>query len=176
MTTTHILLIILSYLCGDFYSASFLIQARRLIHISNTLLLVINNDILKLYNDFYFKKYPRRKKIPIPKPIPPSLNQWMVLPRQQMNGEKQKWKEFGEWLVNHYGFANMQIESCKITITYYFDSKRRHDADNYTPKNLFDSFTSSGLLIDDDLNHVQSLTIKGDYCKEDPRTEILIVY
>ena len=61
-------------------------------------------------------------------------------------------------------------------IEYFFDSKRRHDADNFTPKNLFDSFTSSGLLIDDDVNHVESLTIKGNYSKENPRTEIRIVY
>lgn len=100
----------------------------------------------------------------------------MVLPRPQMNGEKQKWKEFGEFLVAYYGFQNKQIDKCSIIITYYFDSKRRHDADNYTPKNLFDSFTSSGLLVDDDLSHVQSLTIKGDYCKENPRTEIQIIY
>lgn len=140
------------------------------------ILLTINKDILDKYNKYYFNKYPRRKKIPIQKPIPPSLNQWMILPRPQMNVEKQKWREFGEWLVSYYKFENIQIDKCDIVITYYFDSKRKHDADNYTPKNLFDSFTSSGLLVDDDFNHVQSLTIKGDYCKEEPRMEILIVY
>ncbi len=98
------------------------------------------------------------------------------MPRPQMNHEKQVWKEFGEWLVKYYGYENMKIEKCNITIVYYFGSKRRHDADNYTPKNLFDSFTSSGLLVDDDLDHVQSLTIKGNYCKERPRTEIYIEY
>lgn len=138
--------------------------------------LVIDNDVLKKYNEFYFKKYPKRKKIPIEKPIPPSLNQWMVMPRFQMNNQKQIWKEFGKWLVFYYGYQNMQIDKCNIVITYYFDSKRKHDSDNYTPKNLFDSFTSSGMLIDDDLDHVQSLTIKGNYCKSNPRTEILIQY
>ena len=98
------------------------------------------------------------------------------MPRPQMNHEKQVWKEFGEWLVKYYGYESMKIEKCNITIVYYFGSKRRHDADNYTPKNLFDSFTSSGLLVDDDLDHVQSLTIKGNYCKERPRTEIYIEY
>lgn len=140
------------------------------------IILTIDNSVLEKYNSYYFKKYPKRKKKPIEKPIPPSLNHWMVLPRPQMNGEKQKWKEFGEWLVRYHGFENMKINLCNIIITYYFDSKRRHDADNYTPKNLFDSFTSSGLLVDDDFNHVQSLTIKGDYCKEDPKTIIEIYY
>jgi hypothetical protein len=138
--------------------------------------LIIDNNILEKYNEYYFAKYPKRRKIPISKSIPPSLNHWMVLPRPQMNGEKQKWKEFGEFLVSYYGYQNKQIDKCNITITYYFDSKRRHDADNYTPKNLFDSFTSSGMLIDDDFNHVQSLTIKGDYCKGNPSTVIQINY
>lgn len=138
--------------------------------------LVIDNEVLRKYEEHYFTKYPRRKKSPIKKPIPPSLNQWMVMRRFQMNHLKQVWKEFGEWLVDYYGYRNYKIEFCKIIIEYYFDSKRRHDSDNYTPKNLFDSFTSSGLLIDDDFNHVESLTIKGNYSKENPRTEITIIY
>ncbi len=138
--------------------------------------LVIDNNVLEKYNEYYFQKYPKRKKVPISKPIPPSLNQWMVMPRFQMNNQKQIWKEFGQWLVSYYGYANKKIDKCHIIITYYFDSKRRHDADNYTPKNLFDSFTASGMLVDDDLDHVQSLTIKGYYCKSNPRTEIQILY
>lgn len=138
--------------------------------------ITIDKEVIEIYKEHYFKKYPRRKKFPISKPIPPSLNAWMIMKRFQMNHQKQVWKEFGEWLVEYYGFKNLQIEKCKITVTYYFDSKRRHDADNYTPKNLFDSFTNSGLLIDDDFNHVESLTIKGDYSKERPRIEIDIVY
>ena len=125
---------------------------------------------------YYFEKYPKRKKFPIKKPIPPSLNTWMIMKRFQMNHEKQVWKEFGKWLVFYYKYNDLKIEFCKITIEYFFDSKRRHDADNYTPKNLFDSFTSSGLLVDDDFNHVESLTIKGNYSKENPRTEITISY
>lgn len=138
--------------------------------------IIINNDILDIYKNYYFDKYPKRKKTPIVKPIPPSLNSWMIMPRFQMNSQKQAWKEFGEWLVDYYGFRNKKIEKCKIIIEYFFDSKRRHDADNYTPKNLFDSFTVSGLLVDDDFNHVESLTIKGSYSKEDPRTEISFYY
>jgi len=142
----------------------------------NEILISIDNNVIEKYLKEYFKKYPKRKKRPIEKSIPPSLNAWMVMPRFQMNNQKQNWKEFGEWLVRYYGYENKKIEKCKIIIEYFFNSKRRHDADNYTPKNLFDSFTSSGLLIDDDFNHVESLTIKGNYSKENPRTEIRIVY
>jgi hypothetical protein len=138
--------------------------------------IIIDNKILEEYSKYYFSKYPRRKKKPIEKTIPPSLNQWMVMRRFQMNYQKQAWKEFGAWIVDHKGLGNKKIEKCNIIIEYFFDNNRRHDADNYTPKNLFDSFTVSGLLVDDDFNHVQSLTIKGNYCRENPRTEITFVY
>lgn len=138
--------------------------------------ITIDNDILKKYTEYYFNKYPKRRNIPIKKTIPPSLNTWMVMRRFQMNHSKQVWKEFGIWLVYFYKYENLKIDKCKITIEYFFDSKRRHDADNYTPKNLFDSFTVSGLLIDDDFNHVESLTIKGNYSKDNPRTEIVFKY
>jgi Holliday junction resolvase RusA-like endonuclease len=141
-----------------------------------TIKIIINNEILKKYSQYYFEKYPRRKKSPISKPIPPSLNQWMIMRRFQMNAQKQAWKEFGEWLFDYYGLRNKNIEKCNIVIEYFFDNKRKHDADNYTPKNLFDSFTVSGLLVDDDFNHIESLTIKGGYSKENPRTEISFYY
>lgn len=138
--------------------------------------IVIDKVAMDEYCKYYFKKYPQRKKKPIDKTIPPSLNQWMVMRRFQMNHQKQIWKEFGEWLVDYNGLRDKKIERCSIFIEYFFDSKRKHDADNYTPKNLFDSFTVSGLLVDDDFGHVESLTIKGNYSKENPRTEITFIY
>lgn len=142
----------------------------------NEIKITINNEILEKYYEHYFEIYPKRKKRFIKSPIPPSLNNWMIMPRFQMNNQKQNWKEFGRWLVEYYELENKKIEKCNIIIEYFFNSKRRHDADNYTPKNLFDSFTVSGLLVDDDFDHVESLTIKGNYSKDDPRTEINIIY
>lgn len=138
--------------------------------------ITIDKKVLAKYEKYYFEKYPNRRVFPIKKTIPPSLNAWMVMRRFQMNHQKQSWKEFGEWLVDFYGHRNKKIDKCKIIIEYFFDSKRRHDSDNYTPKNLFDAFTVSGLLVDDDFNHVESLTIKGNYSKENPRTEIVFEY
>lgn len=138
--------------------------------------IVINYDVIEKYYKEYFAEYPRRNKRNITNPIPPSLNTWMIMPRFKMNAQKQAWKEFGSWLVKYYGLENKKIDKCNIIIEYFFDSKRRHDSDNYTPKNLFDSFTVSGLLVDDDFNHVESLTIKGNYSKDNPRTEIRIRY
>ncbi len=136
------------------------------------MLLIIDNNVLDKYYKYYFAKYPKRKVKPIKSPIPPSLNQWMVMKRPQMNNEKQKWKEFIVWLIGENNLQDKKINRATITFTYYFPTKHRHDADNYTPKNLMDGFTESGLLIDDDFNHIEMLCIKGGYDKNNPRTEI----
>jgi hypothetical protein len=137
--------------------------------------IVIDNEIINKYYDWYFKEYPKRKKRAIEKPIPPSLNEWMIMPRFKMNAQKQAWKDFGSWLVKYNHLENKKLEKCKIIIEYFFGDKRKRDADNFTPKNLFDSFTVSGLLVDDDFSHVESLTIKGNYSHDNPRTEISFV-
>lgn len=140
----------------------------------NNINIIINNEILQEYYNYYFNKYPRRKKKPIKSPIPPSLNQWMVMQRPQMNNEKQIWKEFIVWLINKNNLQNKNIDKAIVTFTYYFPTKHRHDADNYTPKNIMDGFTESKLLTDDDFNHIEMLCIKGGYDKSNPRTEINI--
>ena len=78
--------------------------------------IVIDNSVLDEYNKYYFNKYPRRKKVQITKPIPPSLNTWMIMRRFQMNAQKQAWKEFGSWLVSYNGLENKKLEKCKIEI------------------------------------------------------------
>ena len=138
--------------------------------------IVIDNDTIASYRSYYFETYPTRKKFPIKSPIPPSLNQWMVMRRFEMNHQKQVWKDFGMWLVRENNLQDKKIEKCSITMEYFFPDKRRRDADNYTPKNLFDSFTASGLLVDDDFIHLESLTIKGYYSKGHPKTVITIKY
>jgi len=138
--------------------------------------IIIDRDTIADYMLYYFKLYPLRKKPPITNPIPPSLNQWMVMKRFQMNHQKQAWKEFGGWLVIRNGLENRKIEKCQIVIEYFFEDNRKRDADNYTPKNLFDAFTKFGLIVDDDFSHVESLTIKGGVDKKNPRAEITFIY
>lgn len=138
----------------------------------NYIKLIINQDELNDYYKYYFKKYPRRRVKPIKKPIPPSLNQWMIMKRPQMNGEKQKWKDFIVWLIHKYNLQNKKINNAEIIFKYYFPTHHRHDADNYTPKFAMDGLTKSGLLVDDDFEHIKTLTICGGYDKENPRTEI----
>jgi hypothetical protein len=137
--------------------------------------IIINNSVIDKYNQYYFSQHPKAKKKQIEKPWHPSINQWCILPRIQMNALKQKWKLFGCWLINELGYSNMGLDDFDMIITVFFDSKRRHDVDNQTPKFLLDSFTESGFIVDDDEKHLHSLTLKTGYDKENPRTEIKII-
>lgn len=138
------------------------------------ILLIIDNKILQEYNTYYFNKYPKRRVPSIKRPIPPSLNQWMIMKRPQMNNEKQKWGAFIIWLVNHYNYANIKIDKCIITYKFYMPTKRRFDLDNLTPKFLNDGLVEAGMLIDDGISHIKTIVLEGGYDKENPRVEILI--
>lgn len=136
--------------------------------------LIIDNNTLEKYKQFYFQKYPRRRKFPIEKPTHPSMNKWMIMKRPQMNDLKQKIKEFIVWFVEDEGLTDKQIKKCSITFINYFKTRIRNDNDNYSPKFFMDGLVESGLIIDDDYLHVESLTIKSGWDKEWPRTEIYI--
>lgn len=134
----------------------------------------ITNQTLEKYNEYYFSKHPRAKKIPIEHPYHPSINTWFILPRPQMNVLKQKWKDFGIWLMNDLGYAGMKIENFEIEYITYMPTRRRIDPDNTTPKFLNDALVESGFIMDDDGVHMKSLTLKTGYDKENPRTEITV--
>lgn len=141
----------------------------------NIIKIIIDNDVVDRYNEYYFKQHPRAKKKQIEKPWHPSINSWCILPRIQMNALKQKWKSFGCWIINEYGYKNMKLSNFDVIHTVFFDTKRRHDVDNTVPKFLMDSFTESGFIVDDDEKHMHSLLLKTGYDKNYPRTEIEII-
>lgn len=136
--------------------------------------LILDEALLDEYAKYYFKQHPKARKKPIEKPWHPSINEWMVMPRPQMNALKQKWKDFGVWWINKLGYRNLMLDSFEMIVTVFFNTRRRHDPDNYTIKFLADSFTAAGFIVDDDGSHLLSLTLKTDVDKGHPRTEILI--
>ena len=141
---------------------------------NNEIKLVIDNNILSEYNKHYFKLHPKAKKPPIEKPRHPSINQWMIMKRPQMNNTKQKWKDFMMWMVEYHGYKNLNIEKCEMKITTYFDINRRHDVDNTVPKFILDGLAESKFIADDDSKHLISLTLEVGVDKENPRTEIYV--
>lgn len=141
---------------------------------NNVLKLTIDNSVVEEYHEYYFKQYPKRKKKPIKAPTHPSINKWMILPRIQMNALKQTWKDFISWFVEKQGYKNLNIEQCDMTFISYFKTKIRKDCDNFVPKFILDGLAEAKLIIDDDSLHIQSLTLKCGYDKENPRTEIYV--
>jgi len=143
--------------------------------------IIIDKTIIESYGNYYKKLHPRSVKHPLAKnkkstlkPIYPSINEWMVMLRPQMNAVKQNWKDFICWVVSKYGFENEQLKSVKITIRIYQPTRREFDLDNYAPKFVFDGLVESGMLIDDNVNVIKKLTLEGGYDKDNPRTEIEI--
>lgn len=141
----------------------------------NKIKLILDTEVLERYNQYYFKQHPRATKKPIEKPFHPSINVWSIKPRLQMNALKQTWKVFTIWWINDLGYQNMKLDNVDIIYDIYHPTIRRTDPDNYSPKFLHDGFVESGFLIDDDREHLHSLTIRCHVDKNNPRTEIEII-
>lgn len=91
-----------------------------------------------------------------------------------MNNIKQKWKFFIIWWCHKLGYNGLKLEKFDMTIITYMDTRRRADCDNTVPKFILDGFTEAGFIVDDDYQHLRSLTLRMGYDKENPRTEIII--
>ena len=91
-----------------------------------------------------------------------------------MNALKQRYKDFMVWFIKYVGHENARINECEMMFTTYFKTKIRHDTDNTVPKFFLDGLVESGFIIDDDCNHLKSLTLRCGYDKDHPRTEIFV--
>ena len=138
------------------------------------ILLVIDDSVLDAYSEHYFSEHPKATKRPLKNPYHESINSWMIMKRPAMNCLKQKWKDFIKWFVNEQGYANLRIDKCEISQTIYYPTNRRHDLDNSVPKFVLDGLVESGMVVDDDCEHVTKLTLQCDIDKERPRTELLL--
>lgn len=136
--------------------------------------LIINNSVLEEYEKYYFNIHKKATKKPIKNPHHESINTWMIMKRPMMNALKQRWKDFIIWFINNQGYTNLHIKKCEMTFTTYFKTNRRHDADNTVPKFILDGLSESGFIIDDDSNHLTSLTLKCLIDSNNPRTEIRV--
>lgn len=104
--------------------------------------------------------------------IPPSLNKFAG---RQNVWEYRMVKEDWKSLVFVYCRPKPSnvIKKAIVTIEYFFKTRTRHDPDNYSGKQIMDGLTSCGILEDDDFSRIE-LRLKGNYDKNNPRTEITI--
>lgn len=138
--------------------------------------LILDQQLIDEYADFYFKEHPRAKKKPIERPIMPTLNQILILQRPQIAALKAKYKEFGIWLVHHYGYEDLALQKFELEVRVYMPTKRRFDLDNCVGgvKLLIDAFTETQMIVDDNSSNLIKLTIMGGYDKDNPRTEYIL--
>lgn len=140
----------------------------------DTIKIVIDNSTLSRYEEYYFSIHKRASKKPIKHPYHESINEWMIMKRPMMNALKQKWKDMIVWLVCDQGYANLRIDKCEIEQVVYYPNNRRHDTDNTVPKFILDGLVQSGMVADDDCNHITKLTLRCGVDIERPRTELTI--
>lgn len=108
--------------------------------------------------------------------VPPSLNRFAGRKNEwEYRATKRKWTDAVCWEVKRSGAAIPEpYPLAKVTITYYFPTAGRHDADNYAGKFLLDGLTRAGVIVDDDLKHIRT-EIRGDVDRKDPRTVIEVI-
>lgn len=140
----------------------------------NVIKIIFTSDCVERYNQMYFDQHPKARKSPIKSPQHPSINTYMAMHNMARNNLKQQWKDFVVWKINEMGLSDKRINKCKITYRTFFYQNRRHDLDNLSPKFILDGFVESGLLPDDDSEHITSLTIECGIDKMNPRIEFWI--
>lgn len=139
--------------------------------------IIIEKEIIAIYRNYYFEKYPRRKVFAI-EIFPPSLNRFITMKRMAQNNIKQKYKEFGEWLAEYYKIANLNLKKVRMIYSFYFADHRRRDADNLmlVPKFYHDSFVDAKVFIDDSGDILELEFESFKYDKGRPRIEIVMRY
>ena len=138
---------------------------------SKEITITIDKQLVDKYNTYYFTQHPKARKNPIDKPIYPSINKWTILPRMSMNNLKQKWTEFGKWIIDYYGYKDLKIDKCDLEVIITFPTKTRRDIDNYCTKLIMDGFVKEGFLVDDSYFHIQSVLFNGRYEKDVEKME-----
>ncbi len=105
--------------------------------------------------------------------IPPSLNQLNTMHW----AERRRIKEQFAHDVYYSAYnkrPSKPFKKARVRITYYFNNKHRHDADNYNPKMLLDPLVKVGILIDDNYDVIGQPDIVMGYDKYSRRVEIEI--
>lgn len=101
--------------------------------------------------------------------VPPSINYYIGRDnRFQYQADKKKIHNLIR--LSTIGI-NPKYNKCKMTITYYFKDKRRHDPSNYD-KMLLDGLVEANIITDDNYDVIQEFTTIGKYDKIKPRVEI----
>ena len=107
------------------------------------------------------------------KAIPPTINKYIGRTnRWEYQKDKKEFQNIAR-LMTLKDRPNKPFEKCNITITYYFNDKRRRDPSNFD-KFVLDFLVESGFITDDNYFVIKEFTTKAEVDKNNPRTEIEI--
>lgn len=147
---------------------------------NNEIVLTFDQAILMEYRKQYFINHPRARKFPFKDPFPPSLNQFLVMKREQQNNLKQLWKDFTMFVAKDY--AGLNLTDCEIELKFTFKDKRRRDLDNFSSialKLLQDGLSAEegiGVMTDDSYFVIQKISATAHYEKGISKLEMIIKY
>ena len=139
--------------------------------------IVIDKTVVDEYNQMYFKQHPKAKKPPIERPVPVSLNQFLVMRRPQQNTIKSRWMDFIMDYCRKHSYDGLMLDKFEVEIRIYMPTRRRFDLDNHiatSGKLIFDPMTECHMIVDDDSSHLVKLSATGAYDKDNPRTELIL--
>ena len=104
--------------------------------------------------------------------IPPSNNKFKGRQNHwEYRNLKKQWEEM-IWLLCR-PVPTSPLEKVNVTITYFFPDKRRRDPDNFNGVFILDGLVKAKIIKDDNFDCI-TLHLKGEYDKNNPRTEIEI--
>ena len=105
--------------------------------------------------------------------IPKSLNKYVGRKNEwEYRADKVMWRDLITWTVWKIR-PSEPFKRAVVTIEYFFKTRGRHDADNYCGKMILDGLVACRVIEDDSFSHIE-LRLKGNYDKNNPRTEITI--
>lgn len=103
--------------------------------------------------------------------VHPSINVWHGWHFMKYAKEKQRWMEMVGWLCKG---KKKFVGKVEIEVVTYFETKRKHDLDNYAPKFILDPIVRSGVIEDDNSEIITKLSTVFKYDAIHPRTEVII--
>lgn len=104
--------------------------------------------------------------------IPPSNNRYIGRTNfREYQRMKKEWADLVALLCRPR--PGKPLAKAVVRLTYYFPTKGRRDPDNYSGKMILDGLTAAGIIADDSFGHI-TLELRGEYDRENPRTEIEI--
>lgn len=134
-----------------------------------TIIIEFNQEGYNSWIGDFKRRNPRKRKLYVDGIMCRSLNKMLVIQnRVVQNTYKQAYKDYGKYIVEKfYGMKDLGIISTELEIKFTFPTKVRHDLDNYMGgvKEILDSFTESGLIVEDNYFVVHSIKATAEYEK-----------